>query len=668
MANLHRMPSQPSARAVPASAWGLCLAALAAPLLVWSAIGGGDIGLLGVFLCATSFVPAFVLTRHLGRTGMWMTLLGGAATVGIGAAVLAVRGEGLPDWRIAAALGLAFVGVTVAIGRLHERIAAERTRADLRDQIDALTALSTRDHTQGLLIEAFDASRAGGGLTVALLHIDRFRMLNDEHGRLAGDRVLRTIGKLVADSVRGAEAAGRWGGAEFLLVLPECGTAEARERIEAVQARLAGADLQWQPLTFSAGVATSEPGTQSADALLSLADEALIRARSRGGDRVETSDSHDGVEAPDERAPVALPDPVGHSAHAPTTADVAARIVVIDDDKANLRAFERGLSAFGFQSVSPFSDPEAALEHIEREGVDLVLLDLHMEPLDGFGVLRRLGPTFDREGFLPVIILTGERDPKIRERALRMGGRDFLTKPIDLSELHARIQNLLETRTLHRQVRAAATSLEDRVRARTRELEEARAEILARLARAAEYRDDATGRHQERVGALSALLAGRMGLDEARIEVLRQAAPLHDVGKIGIPDSILRKPGPLTPEEYARMKQHTRLGAELLSGSTNQILETASVIAASHHERWDGSGYPAGLAGLDIPTEGRIVAVADAFDSLTHRRTYKAAVPLHVTMERLVRDAGTALDPDAADALEYLYRTGQLEVFVEATD
>ena len=662
------MPPPPSARTVPTSAWGLLVAALVAPPLVWVVVGGGDLPLLGVFFCAISFVPALLLARHFGRAGTWWTLVGGAVIVGAGAAVLTVRGDDLPDWRISAALLLAFVGVTVTIGILQERIAAERARSDARDQKDALTGLSNRTHALRRLGAAFEASRGARGLTIALLHIDRFRLLNDEHGWVAGDRVLRTVAKLVSDSVHDSEAVGRWGGAEFLMVLPGSDSADARERIEAVQARLAASDLQWQPLTFSAGVATAEDGTQGPDALLSLADEALIRARSRGGDRVESSDSRDGIEVHQARERGALPEATGAPIHPPTAADTTARIVVIDDDRANLRAFERGLSAFGFQSVAPFSDPEAALEHIEREGVDLVLLDLHMEPLDGFGVLQRLGPTFDREGFLPVIVLTGERDPRVRERALRMGGRDFLTKPIDLSELHARIHNLLETRTLHRQVRAAATSLEDRVRARTQELEEARADILSRLARAAEYRDDATGRHQERVGALSAMLADRMGLGAERIEVLRQAAPLHDVGKIGIPDSILRKPGPLTPEEYARMKQHTRLGAELLSGSTNEILETASVIAASHHERWDGSGYPAGLAGDDIPTEGRIVAVADAFDSLTHRRTYKAAVPLHVTMERLIRDSGTALDPDAADALEYLYRTGQLDVFVETGD
>jgi PleD family two-component response regulator len=270
------------------------------------------------------------------------------------------------------------------------------------------------------------------------------------------------------------------------VLLPGSGPLDARERIEALQARLARTDLQWQPLPFSGGVASSKDGAQSADGLLSLADEALIRARAQGGDRVEASDSGDEVEAPEGRETLAVPDGVGLLLSTATTTDASARIVVIDDDRANLRAFERSLSTLGFQTISPFSDPEAALAHIEREGVDLVLLDLHMEPLDGFGVLRRLGPTFDREGFLPVIVLTGERDPKVRERALRMGGRDFLTKPIDRSELHVRILNLLETRTLHRQVRAAATSLEDRVRARTRELEEARADILSRLARARE--------------------------------------------------------------------------------------------------------------------------------------------------------------------------------------
>ncbi len=713
---------------MPPGAWALCLAAIGVPVATGWALGVRNPSLLAFYLWTGSPVCAFVAARHGGRRGAWTALIAGVVVAGGSAAGLAALTSPLPDWRIAILLVAVFAGVALGFGATFERIAAERRDAERRAATDPLTGIANRGRAQRRLDAAFGASGDGGALTVALIEVDRFRLLNDQHGHVAGDRVLRTVARLIDDAVRSGETVGRWSGAEFMVLLPGSTLDDARPRIEAIQTRLAGVDLQWRPVSISGGLASVDAGVQTADGLVSLADQALMRARELGGDRIEVFGADHGVETgggaaptrrdptvpPPARPPTSAPEPTPAPVEVPTLAPPvshppefaggaaplvqgaaavatmpalpetaqptgptraqnrsvaagasAARIVVVDDDRASLRAFERGLTALGFTEVTPFDDPEGALELVDAHEVDLILLDLHMQPLDGFGVLQRLRPALDEEGFLPVIVLTGERDPKVKERALRMGARDFLTKPIDLAELHARILNLLETRALHRQVREAAHGLEDRVRERTRELEEARADILARLARAAEYRDDATGRHQERVGELSALLAQYMGLDAERIDILRQAAPLHDIGKIGIPDSILRKPGPLTPAEYARMKQHTRLGAELLSGSTNEILETAAVVAASHHERWDGSGYPAGLREEAIPVEGRIVAVADAFDSLTHRRTYKAAVPLSITMERLIRDAGSALDPHAAEALEHLYRTGRLDVFVE---
>jgi putative two-component system response regulator len=338
--------------------------------------------------------------------------------------------------------------------------------------------------------------------------------------------------------------------------------------------------------------------------------------------------------------------------------------VVVDDEEPNLRAFARALRALGFTNVTTFSDPVAAVADMEAQTPDLVLLDLMMPEMDGFQVLDRLRPVLEHEGFLPVVILTGDRNPEIRERALRMGGKDFLNKPVDLTELEVRILNLLQTRDLHRALRAAHDRLEERVRERTRELEDARVEILRRLARAAEYRDDATGRHQERVGLLSERLAVRMGVDADTVSVLRLAAPLHDLGKIAISDEILRKPGPLTKAQYTRMQEHTRLGAELLSGSPHPILEVARVVALSHHERWDGAGYPAGRRGEDIPLVGRIVSVADVFDSLIHHRPYKEAIPMAKVLEMIHEDSGTAFDPRIVQALEELASRGMLDDLV----
>lgn len=661
---------------LPRSAVVICAVALAVPIAAWLAtpsIGVADVGFL---FWMTSLIPAFVLTYHLGRRGAVIALVAGTLVLAAGAAVLAVRDVALPDWRLSLGLVTVFAGVTVGVAILSGRLEALRRNTERQALTDPLTGMPNRRHTQIVLQVAFDAARRGLPLSVCLVDIDRFRWLNDQHGYAAGDRVLKVLSSILSEGLRDGEAVGRWSGGEFLVVLPGSSLDEATRRMEAARVSFGSVDLPWRPLSISGGVAEWVPDLQGADALVARAAEALEHAKTDGRNRVEVL-RVDGALSAAEPAP--SPAPAPPAASSPPSAEVstavplastageasAARIVVIDDEATNLRAFGRGLAALGFGDVRLFQDAGTALATIESSGVDLILLDLQMEPIDGFGVLERLKPLLAREGYLPVIILTGERDPKVKERALRMGARDFVNKPVDLTELRARILNLLETRRLHREVRDSAHQLEDRVRERTQELEQARAEILSRLARAAEYRDDATGAHQQRVGDLAALLAARMGLDEDLVEVLRQAAPLHDIGKIGIPDSILRKPGPLTPAEYAFMKQHTRLGAELLAGSRNTILESARVIAASHHERWDGSGYPAGLVGQAIPVEGRIVAVADAFDSLTHRRSYKAAVPLADTMGRLLRDAGTALDPAVTDALEVLYREGALDPFVE---
>ncbi len=666
------MPLARAVPTVPRSGLLLCAAALVGPLVAWLLAPTVGLREVGFLLWMASLVPAFVLTYHLGWRGAILALAAGGLLGAAGTAVLTARGVDLPDWRMLGGLAGVFVGVTLGVGMLSDRLERQRRTSERQALTDPLTGLPNRRHTHIVLDVAFDAARRGVPLAVALMDLDRFKWLNDEHGHVAGDEVLRTFAGLVRRELGDGESVGRWSGGEFLVVLPGVSFDDALRRMDGVRTALAAADLQWRPLTVSGGVASFHKDVSDPDALVALAEEALSRAKEGGRDRVEGLRVDGALESSPlpalSDAPVAAtagsaPPVAREPAEAPDAAE--ARIVVLDDEVVNLRAFGRGLEALGFRNVSTFSVAAEALAHMESQEFDLLLLDLHMAPLDGFGVLERLQPRLSSEGYLPVIILTGERDPRVKERVLRMGGRDFLNKPVDLTELHARILNHLETRRLHRQVRDAAGMLERRVRERTRELEEARAEILARLARAAEYRDDATGRHQERVGDLSALLADHMGLESDRVEVLRQAAPLHDVGKIGIPDSILRKPGPLTPEEYAFMKQHTRLGAELLAGSRNRILEVARLIAASHHERWDGSGYPAGLSGEAIPVEGRIVAVADAFDSLTHRRAYKAAVPLEVTMGRLLRDAGSALDPTVTAALEHLWRTGALQPFVD---
>ena len=325
-----------------------------------------------------------------------------------------------------------------------------------------------------------------------------------------------------------------------------------------------------------------------------------------------------------------------------------AHILIVDDEPANVMLLERILARGGHKEVRSTTDSRRALPIFLEFAPDLVLLDLRMPYMDGFAVMEQLKPRIPLGAYLPILVLTADATPVAREKALSSGASDFLTKPLDATEVLLRIHNLLETRSLHLQLHGQMEVLEEQVTARTRELELARLEMLERLSRAAEYRDFDTGKHAERVGKLSALLAEAMGWTPDRVALIRQAAPLHDLGKIGISDAILLKPDRLTPTEFEVIKSHTVIGAGLLSGSRSPLLQLAEDIALYHHERWDGAGY-AYLVRDQTPLAARIVAVADVFDALTHDRPYRPAWPLPRVVAHIQEQRGTAFDPEVVD-------------------
>jgi putative two-component system response regulator len=327
-----------------------------------------------------------------------------------------------------------------------------------------------------------------------------------------------------------------------------------------------------------------------------------------------------------------------------------AKILIVDDDDDNLMILRRSFKRAGFENLETLSDPLQTVEAFHRFEPHLILLDLRMVPIDGFEVLERLRAEGHEDQTTPVLMLTGDSNPEVRDRALASHAMDFVIKSFDNSEVLLRAKNLLHTRSLYVELRRQKELLQHKVRERTRKLEESRRDLLLRLALAAEYRDDATGEHTRRVGNLSALIAYEMGLGEAWSEMLRQAAVLHDIGKIGIPDSILLKRGILTPDEFDTMKGHTLMGARLLSGTSGKLLRMASEIALTHHERWDGDGYPRGLSGRDIPLSGRIVNLADVFDALTNERTYKPAWTVADALREIESRAGHQFDPDVVCA------------------
>ncbi len=325
-----------------------------------------------------------------------------------------------------------------------------------------------------------------------------------------------------------------------------------------------------------------------------------------------------------------------------------ARILIVDDEATNVDLLRRLLERAGFTHLDSTTDSRQAGEMFERLAPDLVLVDLHMPHMDGLRVideLTRLG----RATYLPILMLTGDMAPEARREALTRGAKDFVNKPFHADEVLLRIRTLLETRFLYLKIQSQNQVLEAKVRERTEELEAAQVEILERLARAAEFRDDHTGQHTERVGQMAALVAKEIGMSSADVALVRRAAPLHDVGKMGIADAILLKLGRLTPEEFNTVKGHTTIGARILSGSRFSLLKLAEEIAYTHHERWDGSGYH-GMVGEAIPLAGRIVTIADVFDALTQKRPYKAAWTVEDAVAEIERQRGHQFDPVIVDA------------------
>jgi putative two-component system response regulator len=337
-----------------------------------------------------------------------------------------------------------------------------------------------------------------------------------------------------------------------------------------------------------------------------------------------------------------------------------SKILIVDDKESNLQLLKSVLRKANYTNVTTLSDPREVLLSFTLLQPDLILLDLMMPHLDGFEVMELLRPLIAKEDYLPILVLTADGASKVKYKALAMGAHDFLAKPIDTAEVILRVNNLLRTRFLHRLLDERNRKLEDEVAERTSELREAHIEVLERLAIAAEYRDDETGQHIRRVSDTVALLASVLGVPDRDLELIHRASHLHDVGKIGISDEILLKPGKLTSAEFEVMKTHTTIGARILSGARSDLVRMASTIAYTHHERWDGLGYPRQLAGSAIPIEGRIVAVADVFDALTQPRPYKEAWPVEEALAEIERESGSQFDPIVVTALLKLHREALL--------
>jgi len=328
-----------------------------------------------------------------------------------------------------------------------------------------------------------------------------------------------------------------------------------------------------------------------------------------------------------------------------------ARLLLVDDEELNIRLLERILDKAGYKHVASTTNSDEAVALQGRFKPDLILLDVHMSGMDGFEVLEQITAHNRSDDRVPVIMITADASAETKRRALELGANDFVGKPFDSGEILLRIRNHLETRFLHQKLREQNSQLERKVIERTKEVEDSQVEVLERLAAAVEFRDDDTGNHTRRVAEVSGMLAGAVGLDATTVELIRRAAPLHDIGKVGIPDAILLKAGPLTGEEFEIMKTHTVIGSRMLSKGRSELVRFSQRIARSHHEWWDGSGYPDRVSGQSIPLEARIVAVADFLDALTHERPYRPAWGIEETLAEIRRRSGTHFDPAVTRAL-----------------
>ena len=367
---------------------------------------------------------------------------------------------------------------------------------------------------------------------------------------------------------------------------------------------------------------------------------------------------------------------------------VASKIMIVDDEPIHIRVTRKYLERAGYANFISATEPTQAMELIRREMPDILLLDIVMPEVSGFEILACLHD--DEElAHIPTVVLTAALDEQTRLEALNWGATDFLAKPVNPTELIVRVRNALIVKAHRDHLKDYARELADQVRQRTKELTASRLELIHCLARVAEYRDNETGRHVIRVGHYARILSRQLGLDESLGELISHAATLHDIGKVGIPDAILLKPGKLTPEEFEVIqthpclakgmfeplspdelrlwRSHTSLGEVIMNAQSSPLITMAAQIALTHHERWDGTGYPLGLSGEDIPLAGRITALADVFDALSSKRPYKLAMPVDKCFQEIKRASGTHFDPKLVEAF-LAARTAVVAIRMEYAD
>ncbi len=494
---------------------------------------------------------------------------------------------------------------------------------------DSLTGIANRAKYNQVIEHYIERSHCCyEAFSVIFFDIDHFKRVNDHYGHDVGDKTLKKLTQLVSHHIRERDFFARWGGEEFIILLRGSKIESATKTAEYLRNLIEINNFDpVNKLTCSFAVVDFK-ATDSPECLLKRADVVLYRAKAAGRNCVKTYQ----IDSLLDHNPL-----LNENVIKERRIDYSKPLIIVaDDDYMQRLPVRTVLEKFNFQ-VKEAENGVQALELFQQFDPDLVILDVIMPEMDGFETCRELRK-FSKGKYLPILMLTGLDDVDSINQAYQDGATDFLSKPVNWILLGYKIQYLLRS-----------AKISQTLALREVELLETQQDIINRLAIAAEHRDSETGGHILRMSHYSFELCKAMGLGHEKCDLLLKSSPMHDVGKIGIADNILLKPEKLTSDEFEKIKKHTTIGAEILSNNKSLLLESAYTIALTHHEKWDGSGYPQGLSGTDIPEFGRICAITDVFDALTSERPYKKAWDAEDAFKAIHEGAGLHFDPQMVE-------------------
>lgn len=643
---------------VPRRALAFSLAALAVPVLAAFFVPE-SLDRYAALLWLTALLPAFLLAYHRGWRGVATSLALGMATLSLTQALAVWAGRDVPDMLLGVVV--VYLAISLAIGWLAEQLHKERAEAADLAFTDLLTGLPNRRHADIFLRDEFAAAQRGRTVAVVLFDLDDFKGYNDAFGHSAGDAALAAFAAVLRANTRRMNLAARYGGEEFLAILAGSNPRGACVFADRVRTALEAEGIGDPALTVSAGVAVFTDDMDDPAQLLQAADAALYEAKRAGRNRVKVAGGLPDVAevpSPARRRPAA--DSTGDRPVAPGARGEGPAVLVVDGDPATR---DRLVEHLGRRSrhVATAENGALALQHLAAE-YDLLIIDIHLPGGGGQEVVRTARARWPR---VQILVVTGLQDARVAADAVNAGADRYLFKPFSLDQLDGHLDEMLASReaVLARAVDARPLGPEGRdreARSRAEVIKAARA-----LVQAVEARDPFTRGHGRAVAALASRLVASTPSLADRIDeaLLRLACEFHDVGKIGVPDQILNKEGPLSPDEFAVVQAHCRTGRRILEPLLADDLVLDGV--TWHHEWWDGSGYPDGLSGPDIPLAARLIAVADVLDAMTRPRAFRPAMSWDAVVAHVRELRGRRFDPVLVDVL--LSRLDEFRGLVEAT-